>query len=149
MITILTVGQTKDKQIQFLIQEYLKRLSSEKIIVRTIKEEKGTKNTEEIKQKEGERILQALNDDSFVIALSEEGKLMNSIAFADFLKKNTDKKIVFVIGGAFGLSQEVKNKANLLFSLSPMTFPHELAQLLLVEQMYRAWTINTGRHYHK
>ncbi len=149
MITILTVGTTKDKNIASLIQEYLKRLSSEKIILKPIKEEKGTKNAEEIKQKEGKRILQAVKDDSFLIALSEEGKQMNSIAFADFLKKSTDKNIVFVIGGAFGLSFEVKKRANLLLSLSPMTFPHELALLFLTEQLYRAWTIHTNRAYHK
>lgn len=148
MITLLTVGTTKDKNIAALTQEYLKRLSSEKIILKTVKEEKA-KNPEEIKQKEGKRILEVLDSNSYVIALVEEGKLINSIAFADFLKKSTDKNIVFVVGGAFGLSFEVKKRANLLLSLSPMTFPHEIAHLLLVEQLYRAWTINRGHQYHK
>lgn len=152
MIILLTVGQTKDKNILTLTQEYLNRLSSEKIVIQTVKEEKGN-NPEIVKKKEGERLLEALEKkkkDSFIIALSEEGKLMNSIAFADFLKKKQmEKNIVFVLGGAFGLSDAVKKKAPLVLSLSPMTFPHEVAQLLLIEQIYRSWMINSGRKYQK
>ncbi|MEK6868465.1 MAG: 23S rRNA (pseudouridine(1915)-N(3))-methyltransferase RlmH, partial [Nanoarchaeota archaeon] len=79
----------------------------------------------------------------------EEGKNFTSVGFAEFLKKNAEKKIIFVIGGAYGLSDTVKKKAHLLLSLSSMTFPHEIAQLLLVEQNYRGWMINTGRKYQK
>ena len=149
MITLLTVGTLKDRNIIALVQEYLKRLSSEKIIVLSVKEEKATNDVDTVRKKEGERLLEKVKEDSFVVALSEEGKLLNSVGFADFLKKNAEKKIVFVIGGAYGLSDAVKKKAHVLLSLSPMTFPHEVAQLLLIEQIYRSWMINSGRKYQK
>ncbi len=149
MITILTVGETKDKNIRAQIQEYLKRLSSQKIILKTVKEEKGN-NLEIIKKKEGERLVERIKDNEFVIVLSEEGKLMNSFSFADFLKKKQmEKNIVFVLGAAFGLDSAVKKKANFVLSISPMTFPHEIALLLLVEQIYRAHMITSGRNYQK
>lgn len=159
MITILSVGELKEKNISAQRQEYLKRLSNERITLQSVKEEKATNENaiETVQKKEAERLLekgekQEKNKDtsiSFLIALSEEGKTMNSIAFAEFLKKNQEKNIVFVIGGAYGLHQTIKQKANMLLSLSPMTFPHEIAQLLLVEQIYRAMMISSGRKYHK
>ncbi len=149
MITILTVGTLKDRNIAALVQEYVKRLSSEKMIFLSVKEEKATNDIDAVKRKEGERLLGKIKEDHFVIALSEEGKFFNSVGFADFLKKNSEKEIVFVIGGAYGLSDAVKKKAHLLLSLSSMTFPHEIAQLLLIEQIYRSWMINSGRKYQK
>lgn len=152
MNTILTVGNLKDRNIAVLVQEYVKRLSSEKLVFLTVKEEKATNDVDAVRRKEGERLLEKLEtmkDACFVLALSEEGKMFNSVGFADFLKKNAEKKLVFIVGGAYGLSDSVKKKAHLLFSLSSMTFPHEIAQLLLVEQIYRAMMINTGRKYQK
>src|SRR3989338_5953868 len=90
MITILTVGTLKDRNIIALVQEYLKRLSSEKITVLSVKEEKATNDVDAVRRKEGERLLEKMKEDSFVIALSEEGKLLNSVGFADFLKKNAE-----------------------------------------------------------
>ncbi len=152
MITILTVGSLKERNTIALVQEYLKRLSSEKIVISYVKEEKATNDVDIVRKKEGERLLEkieAMKDDCFFVALSEEGKLLNSVGFADFLKKNAEKKVLFVIGGAYGLSDAVKKKAHVLLSLSPMTFPHEIAQLLLIEQLYRSWMINSGRKYQK
>ncbi len=149
MFTIITVGETKDTHIRALIQEYLKRLSSEKIIIRTVKEEKN-QEVNIVKKKEGERLLEKIKENEVVIALSEEGKMMNSFSFAEFLKKKQmEKNIVFVIGGAFGLDETVKKRAQMSLSLSPMTFPHEMALLVLVEQIYRSWMINSGRKYQK
>ncbi len=154
MITILSVGEVKEKSISAQIQEYLKRLSNERIILQSVKEEKATNDIEAVKKKEAERLLEKIEknkdkNDSFIIALSEEGKTMNSISFAEFMKKNQEKNIIFVIGEAYGLHETVKKKAHLLLSLSPMTFPHEVAQLLLIEQIYRAMMINSGRKYQK
>ncbi|MBI5073492.1 23S rRNA (pseudouridine(1915)-N(3))-methyltransferase RlmH [Candidatus Woesearchaeota archaeon] len=155
MITILSIGEVKDKNTVSLIQEYLKRLSNERILLQSVKEEKATNDSEAVKKKEGERLLEKVEKQekntstSLIIALAEEGKTMNSISFAEFLKKNQEKNIVFVIGGAYGLHETVKKKAHLLLSLSPMTFPHEIALLLLVEQIYRAMMINSGRKYQK
>jgi len=143
MITIVAVGTVKDSNISSLIQEYIKRMR--RIIIKTIKEEKN-QNTDIIKKKEGERLLVNAKD-SFIIALSEEGKTMNSYAFAELIKKQ--QNITFFIGSAFGLDPEVKKKSNMIVSLSPLTFPHEIAQLLLVEQIYRAHTINEGKNYQK
>lgn len=149
MMTILTVGNLKDRNIIVLVQEYVKRLSSEKIIFLSVKEEKATNDIDTVRKKEGERLLEKIKEDHVMIALSEEGKIFSSVGFADFLKKNAEKKIVFVIGGAYGLCDAVKKKAYLLLSLSSMTFPHELAQLVLVEQLYRSSRIHSGRKYHK
>ena len=152
MITILTVGETRDKNINSQILEYLKRLSNERINVQSVKEEKATNDIEAVKKREAERILEKVEknkNNSFIIALAEEGKIMNSISFAEFLKKNQEKNITFIIGGAYGLNASVKKNAHILLSLSPMTFPHEIAQLLLIEQIYRATMINSGRKYQK
>jgi 23S rRNA (pseudouridine1915-N3)-methyltransferase len=152
MITILAVGNIKDKNIAALVQEYAKRLSSEKLLFISVKEEKATNDVDAVRKKEGERLLEKIEagkDNTLVVALSEEGKMFNSVGFADFLKKHQEKKIVFVIGGAYGLSDAVKKKAHVLLSLSPLTFTHELAQLLLVEQVYRSWMITSGRKYQK
>ena len=143
MITIIAVGAVKDSNISSLIHEYMKRMR--RVTIKTVKEEKN-QNSDIVKKKEGERLLANIKD-SFVVALSEEGKTMNSYAFAELIKKQPD--ITFLIGNAFGLSDEVKKKSNLLLSLSPLTFPHEMAQLILVEQIYRAETINAGRSYQK
>ena len=82
-----------------------------------------------------------------IVALSEEGKLFSTAEFAEFLKR-CDTRMVFVVGGPFGLAPEVKAKADLLWSLSPLTFTHELARLLLYEQLYRAANFNAGGGYH-
>ena len=82
-----------------------------------------------------------------MVVLSEEGKLFTTVRFAEFLK-NCDTRVVFVVGGPFGLSPEVKTRADMLWSLSPLTFTHELARLLLVEQLYRALNFNSGGGYH-
>lgn len=149
MLTILTVGETKDQHIRALSQEYLKRLSSQKIIIKTVKEEKN-KDPDVVKKKEGERLLDKIKESDFVIALSEEGKMMNSFSFAEFLeRKKMVKNVLFIIGGAFGLDEAVKKRAQLILSLSPMTFPHEMAFLLLIEQIYRAYTLKNKSPYHK
>ena len=95
MITILTVGETRDKNINSQMEEYLKRLSNERINVQSVKEEKATNDIEAVKKREAERILEKVEknkNNSFIIALAEEGKIMNSISFAEFLRKNQEKK---------------------------------------------------------
>ena len=143
MITVLAVGSVKDKNISCLIAEYMKRMR--RVEIKIVKEEKN-QNQEIVKNKESERLLASVKD-SFVVALSEEGRTMNSYAFAEFIKKQ--QNMTFLIGGAFGLSDDVNKKSNCVLSLSPLTFPHEIAQLLLVEQMYRAQSIIEGKKYQK
>ena len=139
MIRIIRIGKKKNN---LEIDHYLNKIKSIEVI--TIKEVKET-NKEFLKQEEGKKLLDKIQ--GFTIALSEEGGQLDSHNFADLLKKNPD--ISFIIGGAFGLSEEVKKRADYLLSLSKMTLPHELAYLILVEQIYRAERILEGHPYHK
>lgn len=129
-----------------IIADYLKRMPWEVLIYQL--ELKGSFPPEKQKLLEGELIIKSLPSNSFVIALDESGEQYNS---SDFAKKinNSEKPISFLIGGAFGLSQEVKRRANMVLSLGLMTMPHALARVLLVEQIYRAYTIGQNHPYHK
>ena len=100
-------------------------------------------------KKEAEIIQAQLKNDEVLIALMEEGEPLASIPFAEYLNKLGSQRLVFVIGGANGISPEIKNSAQLQLSLSPLTFPHEIALLLLVEQIYRATTIIQAGPYHR
>jgi 23S rRNA (pseudouridine1915-N3)-methyltransferase len=137
---IICVGKIKERSIDLLINEYAKRVDRLTFI--------ELKDSDPIR--EGEKIIETLSKikDKHVFVLSEEGKEFSSVEFAQKIKK-IEKEIVFVIGGPLGLSEEVKKKADVLFSLSKMTFTHEMARLFLVEQVYRAVSINEGKKYHK
>lgn len=111
----------------------------------------GSAGPELIKQKEGELILSKLKSDDRMILLDEKGKMFGSVEFADFLQKQMNqgiRQIVFVIGGAYGFSAEVYEKAAFKISLSPMTFSHQMIRLLFLEQLYRAMTIQNNHPYH-
>jgi len=141
MARIIVVGRVKEKFLREGISEYVKRLSVfEKISFVWIKDSTV--------EDEGRRILKAAGDD-YVVALAAGGKLLASMEFAEFVKKNQDKKISYVIGGPCGLSGEVLDCADFCLSLSKMTFTHEMACLFLAEQLYRAHMINAGRSYHR
>ena len=151
-IHIIQIGKTKDKNIAELVTEYIKRTSPfAKIEFITLNEEKLTssKTKDKIKELEAEKIIKNITGD-FIVALDETGNQFSSIGFSEIIKKQKDKgqKINFIIGGAFGLSNIVKEKANLTLSLSKMTFTHEMARLFLVEQVYRAFSIIAGKGYH-
>ena len=107
---------------------------------------------EQIKEKEGERILSQVRDGSFVIALAIEGKMMSSEELAqkmDRLAVEGTSQITFIIGGSLGLSRKVLERADFLLSFSKMTFPHQLMRVILLEQIYRSYRIITGQPYHK
>lgn len=157
-ITIVTVGKLKEKYLKQGIEEYLKRLGSyAKVEVIEVADEKAPEELSEtemiqVKQKEGERILSKISQDTYVIALAINGKLKSSEELADSLDKLATygkSKIAFVIGGSLGLSDEVLKRADEKLSFSKMTFPHQLMRLILVEQVYRAFRINRGEPYHK
>lgn len=156
-ISIITVGKLKEKYLKQGIDEYLKRLSSyAKVEIYEVPDEKAPEilsqvEMEQVKQKEGERILSKLQADTYVIALAIEGKQKTSEELADSLDKLATygkSKIAFVIGGSLGLSKEVLQRADEKLSFSKMTFPHQLMRLILVEQVYRAFRINRGDAYH-
>ncbi|WHX40610.1 23S rRNA (pseudouridine(1915)-N(3))-methyltransferase RlmH [Mesobacillus sp. AQ2] len=157
-ISIVTVGKLKEKYFKQGIEEYLKRLGSyAKVEVFEVPDEKAPEELSDnemvqVKQKEGERILSKIGQDTYVIALAINGKLKSSEELADSLDKLATygkSKIAFVIGGSLGLSDEVLKRADEQLSFSKMTFPHQLMRLILVEQIYRAFRINRGEPYHK
>lgn len=157
-ITIITVGKLKEKYLKQGIEEYLKRLSAyAKIDMIELADEKAPETLsdiemEQIKEKEGQRILTKIHPDAHVIALAIEGKLKSSEELAatiDKLATYGTSKICFIIGGSLGLSKEVMKRADEALSFSRMTFPHQLMRLILVEQVYRAYRINRGEPYHK
>ncbi|MBD8071599.1 23S rRNA (pseudouridine(1915)-N(3))-methyltransferase RlmH [Bacillus sp. PS06] len=157
-ITIFSIGKLKEKYLKQGIDEYLKRLSAyAKVEVVELPDEKAPETLsdiemEQIKQKEGDRILAKLSDDTHVIALAIEGKMKSSEQLAadlDKLATYGKSKIAFIIGGSLGLSSDVMKRANDTLSFSKMTFPHQLMRLILVEQVYRAFRINRGEPYHK
>lgn len=156
-ITILQIGKTNENAIAELEQFYTKKLKNF-VEVRTIslKEISHGKISSEaekeiIKQKEAEIILNAIPKNNYVYALSEKGQQYESKEFAYLLANNAEKngpEITFIIGGCFGLHQSILKRANTSLSLSRMTFTHELARPILLEQLYRACTIIAGREYH-
>ncbi len=157
-ITIVTIGKLKEKYLIQGINEYLKRLTAyAKVDMIELADEKAPENLSEsemvqVKQKEGERILSKISDDTHVIALAIEGKMKSSEQLAADLENLATygkSKIAFVIGGSLGLSKDVMKRANDTLSFSKMTFPHQLMRLILVEQVYRAFRIIRNEPYHK
>ena len=105
----------------------------------------------DLKKKEGDTILNLLQKEDYVVLLDERGKSMKSEELAKFIEQRANesvKKMVFLIGGAFGVSDEVMKRANYKWSLSPLVFPHQLVRLILAEQLYRACTIIKNENYH-
>ena len=157
-ITIVAVGKLKEKYLKQGIQEYLKRLSSyAKVDIVEVADEKAPENLSEaeekqVKDKEGERILNAISPDTYVITLEIEGKMLTSEQLAkkmDELALHGKSKIAFVIGGSLGLSEAVQKRSDFAISFSKMTFPHQLMRLILLEQVYRGFRISRGEPYHK
>ncbi len=157
-ITIVCVGKLKEKYWKDAIAEYSKRLSRyHKLDIIELADEKTPETMseaqeQEVKKKEGERILKSIKEDAFVVALAIEGKSLNSEQLADFMEKKAVSGVshmVFVIGGSLGLSKDVMQRANDALSFSKMTFPHQMMRVILLEQIYRAERINRGEPYHK
>jgi len=141
-IKIVTVGKLKEKYLKDGIAEYSKRISR----FATDSE------NEKILNLEGNRILSKIGDREFVVVLAIEGKTLSSEEFSSQLEQasiNGYSTLTFVIGGSLGLSNEVKKRANLSVSFGRLTLPHQLMRLVLVEQIYRAFTIQQGSPYHK
>lgn len=157
-ITCITVGKIKEKYFTMAIEEYAKRLSRYcKLEIIELADEKTPDNAselmeEQIKQKEGERILKSIKDDAYVIALAIEGKQLDSVELSEKIAKlgvDGSSHITFIIGGSLGLSKEVLARADYKLSFSKMTFPHQLMRVVLLEQIYRAYRIMNGEPYHK
>ena len=157
-ITIITVGKIKEKYIKLGIDEYSKRLSRYcKINLIEVSDEKAPENLSAnemvlIKNKEGESIQKHIKEGMYVVALAIKGKMLSSEELAikiQDLGLNGNSHITFIIGGSLGLSDDILNRADFKLSFSPMTFPHQLMKLILLEQIYRGFRIITGQPYHK
>ncbi|VSO60672.1 rRNA large subunit methyltransferase [Streptococcus pneumoniae] len=157
-IKVVTVGKLKEKYLKDGIAEYSKRISrfAKFEMIELSDEKTPDKASESENQKileiEGQRILSKIADRDFVIVLAIEGKIFFSEEFSKQLEETSIKgfsTLTFIIGGSLGLSSSVKNRANLSVSFGRLTLPHQLMRLVLVEQIYRAFTIQQGFPYHK
>ena len=152
-ITLLTVGKTDIKWVSEGLEVYSSRLLHYiPFEIREIPELKNVSalSRDQIKTQEGKLILKAVKDSDLLILLDERGREYRSVEFADFLQKkfSQGRDIVFVIGGAYGFSPDVYDRADSMLSLSKMTFSHQMVRTIFVEQLYRALTIMKGESYH-
>lgn len=152
--TFLVIGKTNFDYLKEGIPIYKKRLqhylSFEMMVIPDIKQRKKLSEAQ-IKQKEGEEVLKKIKSGDYLILLDEKGKSFSSVGFAHFLEKrlqHSSKRLVFLIGGAYGFSETVYKRANAQISLSKMTFSHQMVRLIFLEQLYRAMTILKGEPYH-
>lgn len=151
--TILLVGKTREHYLISGVEEYLKRLKHyTPLTVDVIPDPKYSKKAgiDQVKKLEGEQILKRLQSADHVILMDEGGEMMDSLDFARYLAdlERKTSKVTFVIGGPFGFSPEVYQRANAQLSLSRLTFSHQMVRLIFVEQLYRAYTIIRGEPYH-
>ena len=157
-INIICIGKLKEKYWQAAVAEYTKRIGGyARIQILELKEAKLPKNASEaderqVMEKEGESILAKIGDNDYVIAMEVEGKMLDFVELSKHLVKIFDtgrSTVDFIIGGSLGLSDAVKRRADFGLSFSRMTFPHQMARVLLLEQVYRSFKIANNETYHK
>lgn len=157
-ITVIAVGKVKEKYFTLGIEEYAKRLERYcKLEIIEVNDEKTPDKASEmeetlIKRKEGERILRHIKEESYVIALAIEGKMLGSAELADkinMLGVSGTSHITFIIGGSLGLYDKILKNSDFTLSFSRMTFPHQMMRMILLEQIYRSYRIISGAPYHK
>ena len=153
-INLILVGKTTNKTFQAIIDDYSERVTHyTPFAVTVIPELKNTKalSQEQQKQMEGELILRQLQDSDYVVLLDEHGKELRSIEFATWISKKqqtVSRRVVFIIGGPYGFSPAIYQRADEKLSLSKMTFSHQMVRMIFIEQLYRAFTILKGEQYH-
>jgi 23S rRNA (pseudouridine1915-N3)-methyltransferase len=153
-ISLWSIGKNHESYVQEGIKEFTKRISKyfpvEWNIISPPKNS-GLLSEQDLKAKEGDIILQLLKQDDYLVALDERGKKLDSPGLAQFIQaraSESKKNLVFLIGGAYGIDEKVLKRANFSFSLSSLTFPHQLVRLILCEQVYRACSILRNEKYH-
>ena len=148
------IGKDHEPYIKHGVEDFTKRISNYYRVewnIIPVPKNAGMMSEMDLKKKEGETILSWLKGNEYVVALDEHGKEMNSAKLAEFIQSRSiesNKTLVFVIGGAFGLDEPVLQRANYILSLSKLTFPHQLVRLIVSEQVYRACTIIRNEKYH-
>ena len=158
-IKIIAVGKIKEKFYKEAIDEYLKRMQAyNKLEIIEVADEMAAetlseKELEQVKEKEGERILGKISKEDYVVSLEILGKQIDSIEFAKFIENEMaegfGRNLVFIIGGSNGLAKEVSQRSNKKLSFGKMTYPHQLMRVILTEQIYRAYRIINGHPYHQ
>jgi|TARA_B110000902_G_scaffold162566_1_gene185934 23S rRNA (pseudouridine1915-N3)-methyltransferase len=153
-VKLILIGKTKSKFLLDGESEYQKRLKHyckfSELIISDIKNA-GKLSKKELKEREGNLILESIKNSDYVILLDDKGITLSSIEFSEFLNKkmaSSTNELVFIIGGAFGFSESVYQRANIKLSLSKMTFSHQMVRLIFKEQLYRAFTIIKNEKYH-
>ncbi|MBK5196407.1 MAG: 23S rRNA (pseudouridine(1915)-N(3))-methyltransferase RlmH [Proteiniphilum sp.] len=153
-VLLLTVGKTDDLFFAQIIEEYKKRvnyyISFEMNVVPDLRNRKNLTEKEQ-KTEEGNMILKTLQSSDYIVLLDDKGKQYSSVEFARFMEKKThsvSKRLVFVIGGPYGFSSEIYDRANEKLSLSKLTFTHQMVRVVFAEQLYRAMTILNNEPYH-
>ncbi len=149
-IKILFVGKTVDDRITSIVDDYLKRIKNIDITVKIVPGAKKKYSVEVQKSEEGRSILSFIDDSEFVAILDDKGDSFTSRQFAEWLERRqtASRNITFVVGGAYGFSNEVYDRADSRISLSKMTFSHQIVRAIFAEQLYRAFTIIAGLPYH-
>lgn len=146
---LIVVGKLSDREIETLEKDYFKRITTPKLTIHEVRAHAEDLN------KEAKEVLAKIsdlskNENPYIVLLTEKGKQFDSVGFSKWQQNIVERQsIIYIIGGASGHGQEVINKANFKFSLSELTYPHKLARLLLVEQIYRAQTIQANHPYNK
>ena len=146
---LIVIGKLSDRDIETLEKDYFKRITTPKLTIHEVRAHAEDLN------KEAKEVLAKIsdlskNENPYIVLLTEKGKQFDSVGFSKWQQNIVERQsIIYIIGGASGHGQEVINKANFKFSLSELTYPHKLARLLLVEQIYRAQTIQANHPYNK
>jgi 23S rRNA (pseudouridine1915-N3)-methyltransferase len=152
-LVVAVVGKTRNPALGEAIRDYETRAARYwPLDVHEVREERVSGSSiERVKEKEGARLSERIPDSAQTVACEQGGRALDSAQFAELLRRarDDDRDLAFLIGGAFGLTTDVSARATLKLSLAPWTLPHELARLVLVEQIYRAGTIVRGEPYHK
>lgn len=150
---LLFLGKTKDRLIAENIEEYYARLKHYTVLsISILKEKKKRKHNSSLKEEEGDLLLRSIPRGALIVALDSRGIQLTSESFSKKIENweiRGTKQVSYLIGGPDGLSQKVTDSADLLLSLSRMTFTHDMVRLFLIEQLYRAYTIKAGEKYHK
>lgn len=151
MIKIICVGKIKEKYFSLAVEEYYKRISKYTNIEIVELPDEGLSDEKVVLKKEKEKIMKCIDNKSYLILLDREGQEISSIDFAQKLDFTLihHSNIIFVIGGSYGVDEEIKQRANLSISFSKLTFPHQLFRVILLEQIYRAFKILKNESYHK
>ena len=148
-VTVVAIGKKHEAWVSEGIQRYQKRLKKPFMLEWVLLPHSSLEG-DSARQEESERILSRLDSYDYIVLLDERGRQLDSLSFSSLLRAQLDRSasVVFVIGGAYGVTDAIRQKAHLVWSLSPLVFPHQLVRLVLTEQVYRAQEISRGGQYH-